>query len=568
MTTMQAPLQVSSRPGTDQRGQRPRRIAFWLLALVLTGTMLGTTLPTPLYVIYQSRWHFSAALVTVTFAVYAAAVIATLLLAGRSSDQAGRRPVLAAALGASALSTVVFILAPDLAALIAARIVSGLSAGLMTGTATATLTELVPASGRRRASLAATAANMAGLGLGPLAAGLFAQYAPHPTTLVFEVYLAVLAVAGLLLLLVPETVPHRTRPALRFAGLGIPERGRGEFIAAGVAAFAAFALLGLFSSLVPGFIAGQLHQGSHAVSRREVDGGDVVSACPLAAVSRQRGSSALVSVSVAPLACAACAASSASLSACLSANAGLKSPASMTRAFCNAYGAPSGFDCSRSTTWAGSRPSRRAKDKVSAVISARSASQLLSTSLALVPLPAGPSQNGVAPEHAEHRRQDVPGLAGAAGQDDKLPGPGRALAAGDRGVDEHRAAVVGDAGEPGGPLDADGAHLHPDDPGTGGQQAAGTGGGLFGGGSVGQHRDDDRGTPDRFRRAGRHDRAVGRQGSAWATVRFHTRTANPARARLAAIGAPIRPVPRKATTGVAARSSRPVLTGVPGCASG
>jgi MFS family permease len=263
MTTMQAPRQVSSRPGTDQRGEGPRRIAFWVLALVLTCTMLGTTLPTPLYVIYQSRWHFSAAMVTVTFAVYAAAVIATLLLAGRSSDQAGRRPVLAAALGASALSTVVFILAPDLTALIAARIVSGVSAGLMTGTATATLTELVPA--RHRASLAATAANMAGLGLGPLVAGLFAQYAPHPTTLVFEVYLAVLAMAALLLLLVPETVQHRTRPALRFAGLGIPERGRGEFIAAGVAAFAAFALLGLFSSLVPGFIAGQLHQGSHAV---------------------------------------------------------------------------------------------------------------------------------------------------------------------------------------------------------------------------------------------------------------------------------------------------------------
>ena len=143
-------------------------------------------------------------MVTVTFAVYAAAVMATLLLAGRSSDQAGRKPV-------------------------------------------------------------ATAANMAGLGLGPLLAGLFAQYAPDPTTTVFEVYLAVLAAAGLVLLLVPETVPVRTRPALRFAGLGIPDRGRDEFIAAGVAAFAAFALLGLFSSLVPGFLAGQLHQGSHAV---------------------------------------------------------------------------------------------------------------------------------------------------------------------------------------------------------------------------------------------------------------------------------------------------------------
>ena len=58
------------------------------------------------------------------------------------------------------------------------RILSGLSAGLMTGTATATLTELITAG--RQASLVATAANMGGLGLGPLIAGLFAQYLPHP----------------------------------------------------------------------------------------------------------------------------------------------------------------------------------------------------------------------------------------------------------------------------------------------------------------------------------------------------------------------------------------------------
>jgi MFS family permease len=163
------------------------------------------------------------------------------------------------------VSTVVFILAPDVGALIAARIVSGISAGLVTGTATATLTELAPASAGRKVALVAPAANMLGLGLGPLVSGLFAQYAPGPTTLVFEVYLGVLAVGALILLLVPETVSVRARPTLHFAGLGIPERGRSEFIAAGVAGFAAFALLGLFTSLVPGFIAGELHQGSHAV---------------------------------------------------------------------------------------------------------------------------------------------------------------------------------------------------------------------------------------------------------------------------------------------------------------
>jgi MFS family permease len=82
----------------------------------------------------------------------------------------------------------------------------------------------------------------------------------------------ILAVAGLSLRFVPETISQRQRPALRFAGLGIPERGRGQFIAAAVAAFAAFALLGLFSSLVPGFLAGELHQGNHAVQGAVVFG--------------------------------------------------------------------------------------------------------------------------------------------------------------------------------------------------------------------------------------------------------------------------------------------------------
>ena len=173
--------------------------------------------------------------------------------------------MLAVALAASALSTVVFILAPDVEVLLAGRILSGLSAGLMTGTATAALTELVPASARHQASLVATATNMGGLGLGTLIAGLFAQYAPHPTTLVFAVYLAVLAVAAVCLRFVPETVSPRRRPVLRFAGLGLPEQGRAEFIAAGAAAFSAFSLLGLFSALAPTFLGSVMHEHNHAV---------------------------------------------------------------------------------------------------------------------------------------------------------------------------------------------------------------------------------------------------------------------------------------------------------------
>ena len=246
--------------------QLSRPVAFWLLAYTFAVTMLGTTLPTPLYVIYQAQFHFSTSLITLIYAVYAVGVLAALLGAGHTSDQVGRRPVLAAAIGLSIASAVTFILAPGVGWLFLGRLLSGLSAGLITGTATAALTETARIGSGRRASLVSTTANMGGLGLGPLLAGLLAQYAPQPTVLPFLVQLGLVAVAGFGLLVVPETVSERTPLSLRFRGFGIPQAGRSEFIAAGFAGFAAFSLLGLFSSLVPTFLSGVLHDTSHALA--------------------------------------------------------------------------------------------------------------------------------------------------------------------------------------------------------------------------------------------------------------------------------------------------------------
>ncbi|HEX3488345.1 MAG TPA: MFS transporter [Streptosporangiaceae bacterium] len=227
---------------------------------------MGTAVPAPLYAIYQQQWHFSSGTLTLIFAVYAAAVLAVLLLAGQASDQAGRKPVLAAALGFSAASTVVFILASSPAWLYPARILSGVSAGLMTGAATAALSEMAGESASRRASMLATAANTAGAALGPLMAGLFAQYLAQPTVLVFDVFLIFLAAAALALAFVPETVTRRERVRLRFTGLAIPAEGRSEFIAAAVAAFAAYALNGFFASLAPGFTTAMLHHPNYAAA--------------------------------------------------------------------------------------------------------------------------------------------------------------------------------------------------------------------------------------------------------------------------------------------------------------
>ena len=188
---------------------------------------------------------------------YAVGVLAALLPpGGRRTRLAGVRCWRRRCL--SIVSAVTFILAPGVGWLFVGRVLSGLSAGLMTGTATAALTETARWRGRR-ATLVSSAANTGGLGFGPLLAGLLAQYARKPTVLPYLAQLGLVAVAGLGLLVVPETVSGRSPLSLRFRGVGIPQAGRAAFIAAGFAGFAAFSLLGLFSALVPTFLGGVLH---------------------------------------------------------------------------------------------------------------------------------------------------------------------------------------------------------------------------------------------------------------------------------------------------------------------
>lgn len=232
------------------------RLGYPAAAAVFAIGMAGTTLPTPLYGLYREELGFSELMVTVVFAVYALGVIATLLLAGNISDEAGRRPVLLAALGFSAASALCFLFEGGLPVLFAGRLLSGFAAGLLSGAATVTVMELAPPGRAARAGLAATAANMGGLGCGPLLAGLLAEYAPWPLRLPFLVHLALLAAAAVLTWLLPETVTSRVRrPRLRPQGLAVPPQVRGVFAPSALAAFAGFSLLGLFTAVAPAFVA-------------------------------------------------------------------------------------------------------------------------------------------------------------------------------------------------------------------------------------------------------------------------------------------------------------------------
>ena len=230
----------------------------WLPLLIFLGaaftfsvTMIGTTMPTPLYPIYQDRFGFSDLMITIIFAAYAFGVIAALVMTGRWSDQIGRRPMLFAGLACSIISDLVFWQANGLGMILTGRVLSGLSAGIFTGTATVAVLELAPPHWRDKATFFATAANMGGLGLGPMLAGALSEYLPWPLHLTFLVHSAMALLAVCCVWAAPETVSKPARPKLTVQRLSVPPEVRGVFIPAAIAGFAGFAMCGFFTSIAP-----------------------------------------------------------------------------------------------------------------------------------------------------------------------------------------------------------------------------------------------------------------------------------------------------------------------------
>lgn len=243
---------------------RRRSFAFAALAYAFAAVMVGTTLPTPLYALYAQQMHFSVVTTTVIFASYALGVLGALVLFGRWSDAVGRRPVLLAGLVFSIASAAVFLTADSVALLLVGRLLSGLSAGLFTGTATAAVVEALPDTQRERAAMVATIANIGGLGIGPVVAGVLAEYVPHPLTLPFAVHIGLAALAVVAVIIAPETSARTGRIGLQ--RLAVPTEVRAVFITAATAAFAGFAVTGLFAAIAPSFVADVVGIGNHAVA--------------------------------------------------------------------------------------------------------------------------------------------------------------------------------------------------------------------------------------------------------------------------------------------------------------
>jgi MFS family permease len=254
-----------------ERGSRRHHgFGIWAVAFTFLTLAAFTTVPSPLYGLYQARDGFSEFMLTVIFAAYAVGVIGALALAGHLSDWHGRRRLLIPAAAFTVASAGVFLLWKSVPGLLVARVLSGISIGLAQSTATAYLAELHarhrPEAPGARAQVTATTVNMGGLGVGALVAALLAQWVGDPLTVPYVVFLVAALVALAAVALSPETrEPVRPRPRYRPQRASVPAETRGEYYAAALSALIVFATVGLFAGLAGLFLVVTLHHPSHAL---------------------------------------------------------------------------------------------------------------------------------------------------------------------------------------------------------------------------------------------------------------------------------------------------------------
>jgi len=249
---------------TTDIAREPRRTraahaaGFWTAVISFGIAMAFSTIPTPIYALYQQRDGFSPIVVTVIFAAYAVGVAVSLYLVGHVSDWWGRRAVFLGALGIEIISAVMFLLWQDVTGLIVARFVSGVGIGGLTATATAHISELraVSSPSSTIAPVVSNFANIGGLAVGPLVSGILITWLPAPLVTPYAVFLLLLVIALVATAIVPETVDRAAqRRPYRPQRIAIPHDARGAFWAAGTGAFTGFSVFGLMMALTPTVLA-------------------------------------------------------------------------------------------------------------------------------------------------------------------------------------------------------------------------------------------------------------------------------------------------------------------------
>jgi hypothetical protein len=190
---------------------RPSPRSWWIVAAALFCCGWGGNQFTPLLLLYRRLDGYSAAMVDAFLGCYVLGLIPGLLIGGPLSDVRGRKPVMLAGLGLSALGSGVLALGGlGAAPLFVGRVLVGIAIGIAMAVGSSWVKELSTApfdptadagAGARRASLWLTI----GLGLGAGVAGVLAQWGPWPTALPYLVHVLVTLPVLVLLPRVPES---------------------------------------------------------------------------------------------------------------------------------------------------------------------------------------------------------------------------------------------------------------------------------------------------------------------------------------------------------------------------
>ncbi len=228
--------------------------------------LAASAAPTPLYVVYQDEWVFSATTLTLIFAVYVFGLLAALLVLGRLSDHVGRRPVIVAAIALEMVAMGLFVVAGGVGTLALARVVQGVATGMAMTSMGAALVDLDPPDRPGLAGVVSGLAPIGGLAIGALAAGALVEYGPWATHLVYVLILAGLFGAAVVAALMPETGVRRpgALASLR-PRIGVPERLRAEMLALVPILLASWALGGLYLSLGPSVAAQIFDLTNHVI---------------------------------------------------------------------------------------------------------------------------------------------------------------------------------------------------------------------------------------------------------------------------------------------------------------
>lgn len=232
-------------------------------ALVLFA--LGTSLITPLIPLYQDRLGFNDTVVTLFLVCYVATLVPSMLTLGQVSDRIGRKPVLLGALAVLAIAQAYLITEPPLWGLLLARGLQGAATGAYFGTCSALLIDSAPEGRRQMVSTLGSVSIRLGLGLGPGFGGVIAEYADHPLRLPFELHLIAIAVAVVVVALLPETVRQKTRRPLALR-LEVPAAERAVFWRVLVPSGMLFSLFdGVALALIPVYVVRTLGVDNYAL---------------------------------------------------------------------------------------------------------------------------------------------------------------------------------------------------------------------------------------------------------------------------------------------------------------